>query len=222
MLKRLSWRALIAIFVIAAVVMLFAIHRGWLSIPNNICKQDAETSQEVCTTHDPALVILFQGFKILQEGSETIIALGTLALAFFTFTLWRATNSMLVSAREDGERMERSIAEAANAAAAMKSAAKSMDINTDQIIRSLRHQETFGKSQLRAYISVLIGEALYQNDDIRFETSPVIMNTGHSPAKNLIFKISAATLPVPLPKNFKLYLPRIQRGSNLLGPQQTS
>ncbi len=195
---------------------------GWLSIHNEICEKNSNTGQEICAAYNSFLFILLQGFEIVQESSETIIAFGTLALAFFTFTLWRATNSMLVSAREDGARMERSIDEASRAAIAMQSVAKSMEINAAEIVRSVKHQETFGQAQLRAYISVLIGGARYQDDTIRFEASPIIINTGHSPAKNLRYRISADILPVPLPADFKFPLPKDSRGSNLLGPQQTS
>lgn len=84
-------------------------------------------------------------------------------------------------------------------------------------------QQLFGQTQLRAYVSVLLGPALYQvrGANLRFETSPTLTNTGHTPARNIRWRIQSAILPNPLPDDFRFPIPKHQAGSSLLPPQQS-
>jgi hypothetical protein len=55
---------------------------------------------------------------------------------------------------------------------------------------------------------------------LRFEASPILVNRGATPARNLKFRISARVLPSELPADFKFPLPKRAQGSNILGPHQ--
>ncbi len=82
--------------------------------------------------------------------------------------------------------------------------------------------------QLRAYVSVSIGPAIYQErraqdvgGDLMFEARPLLINTGQTPAKNLRFKARAAILPVPLPQGHHLPDGFDENvGESILTPQQ--
>jgi hypothetical protein len=119
----------------------------------------------------------------------------------------------------------------AESAAAMRSVAASMATNVAQIIQSVeiskqvaRSQRLFGQTQLRAYVSVLIGGATYQerSRNWKFDARPTLSNTGHTPARNLRWRARAAILPVPLPDDFKFPIPAHGAGGALLTPQQTA
>jgi hypothetical protein len=202
--------------------LLFAVHLGWIPAPHEICERNANTHQNTCSSHDPAFVVVLEGFKILQQGSEAIIALGTLALAIFTFTLWRATDRLLTSAKEDGARMERSITEAAKAASAMEGVATAMENNAKNTETVVSQQRRFGEMQMRAYLSVLIGSATYQERERnwKFEARPLLKNTGNTTARKIKWRIGAAILPIPLPDDFKFPLPPALKGSSIMGAFQ--
>jgi hypothetical protein len=77
--------------------------------------------------------------------------------------------------------------------------------------------------QLRAYISVTVGGALFQEGpkNLKFEARPQIINTGRTPAHHVRSIIRAAILPFPLPPDFEFPLPEEFSGGAVLGPQQT-
>lgn len=66
------------------------------------------------------------------------------------------------------------------------------------------------KRQLRAYLAVIIGGAIHQErrekpkSDLMFEASPLLVNTGQTPAHKIRFKARAAIYPIPLPKDLNL------------------
>jgi len=76
--------------------------------------------------------------------------------------------------------------------------------------QTILSSEDSSKRELRAYLAVAIGEALYQErrvrplSDLRFEARPLLINTGRTPAHKIKFKARAAILPVPLPANTNL------------------
>ncbi len=86
------------------------------------------------------------------------------------------------------------------------------------------------KRELRAYLTVAIGTAVFQQrrdenkgGDLKFESDPLLVNTGLTPARNITFKARAAIMPIPLPK--EIYLPDAPDegiGGNILGPQQNA
>jgi hypothetical protein len=162
-----------------------------------------------------------------------LLVVATVGLWFFTALMWKATKRAVddasANSARQGREMQSSIAEAARAASAMEGVAESMGVNATQIVESVnlsrgiaKHQEMFGKAQMRAYISVLIGGARYQQGALKFEASPMIVNNGATPARNLRYRIRAKILSVPLPDDFRFSLPSHaeNRSNNILGPQQ--
>jgi hypothetical protein len=94
---------------------------------------------------------------------------------------------------------------------------------------SLKLSRDTAKRQLRAYLSVVIGEAIYQEkrkaplDALKFEARPLLLNTGQTPAHKISFKARAAIFPVPLPD--EINLPETHdliEGEGLLGPNQSA
>lgn len=84
------------------------------------------------------------------------------------------------------------------------------------------------KRELRAYLTVIIGQATYQErrkpedgGDLRFEACPVVVNKGQTPARKIKVKTRAAIFPVPLPR--ETHLPEgydEDTGESILGPGQ--
>jgi hypothetical protein len=113
----------------------------------------------------------------------------------------------------------------------MGSVAKSMATNVDQIVETVRinreiaaRQKTLGEAQLRAYVSVNVGGAFYQDSNFVFEANPILHNIGGTPAHRVRWRIAADVLPVPLPEDFGFPLPERPKKlgrSLLLAPQQT-
>jgi hypothetical protein len=90
--------------------------------------------------------------------------------------------------------------------------------------------EDASKRQLRAYLTVIIGEAIYQErrseedgGDLMFECRPLLINTGQTPARKIIFKVRAAVMAFPLPKEIHLPdAPDEGIGESILGPKQNA
>jgi hypothetical protein len=114
--------------------------------------------------------------------ATAILATITGALARYTYKLYRATVNLSsdakLSAEQQTQRMERSIKEAARAATAMEGVATATTENTALMPTLLR-------KQMRAYLSVDIGGATYQDANLRFAAAPVITNNGLTPARNV-------------------------------------
>jgi hypothetical protein len=90
-------------------------------------------------------------------------------------------------------------------------------------------KDTAGR-QLRAYLTVIIGPATFQErrakddgGDLKFGCDPILLNTGLTPARTIHFKTRAAILPCPLPK--ETHLPEGMDegiGDSILGAQQNA
>jgi len=115
-------------------------------------------------------------------------------------------------------------------AKAMRDVATAMTTNVQQIIESVavsrrvaNSQRLFGEAQLRAYVSVLIGIARYQNSltGLWFETQPFMRNTGSTTARNLRWRVACDVLPNPLPPDFRFPIPAHKEGSSLLPAGET-
>ena len=80
------------------------------------------------------------------------------------------------------------------------------------------------EKQLRAYLTVIIGSATYQETgkDVRFAGIPRLVNNGNTPAHKVSYRIKSSILPVPLPNDFDFPLPNEVVGGAMLGPNQIS
>ena len=98
-------------------------------------------------------------------------------------------------------------------ARAAKATEASVEISKDHAMR-----------ELRAYLAVVIGDAVYQERDknLLFEGRPLLINSGRTPAHKIRFKARAAILPVPLPKETDLpETGDLGIGETILSVQQT-
>jgi hypothetical protein len=96
--------------------------------------------------------------------------------------------------------------------------------------QSVFASDEVSKRELRAYLTVVVGGAIFQQrrdedkgGDLKFESDPLIANTGRTPARNVTFKARSAILPIPLPQGINLPdAPDEGIGGNILGPQQNA
>jgi hypothetical protein len=132
------------------------------------------------------------GFAILYDYRDAITVLATALIAFFTWTLYRATDRLWDAATEQGNDMKNSIAEANRSANAME--------RSGHIAQgTLEHARVRSAQQMRAYVSVDIGTATYQDTKLRFASGPTITNTGYTPARNVSYQVMAEILDADLP-----------------------
>lgn len=133
-------------------------------------------------------------------GVTLVLACITAALAWFTAQLYRATVKLSTDAdrvgREQGDRMEKSIDEASRSAAAIEDLAVATKKNAELMYGAL-------SKQMRAYLAVQTGLATYQDENLRFEYDPVILNSGLTPAYNVSYKITTDVLPRDLPADYE-------------------
>lgn len=164
----------------------------------------------------PVLSVLIETFDtiecIIDRHEKLLTILSTIAIAFFTATLWRSTSALESSATQQGNDMRDSIREAGRSATAMEKVATAT-INNANLMQSILHQ------QMRAYISVIIGGAIFQerSKNLRFAGKPRIVNTGHTPAHKVGFKIRAGIFSNPLPIDFDFKLPDEIIGAHVIG-----
>ena len=86
------------------------------------------------------------------------------------------------------------------------------------------------KRELRAYLTVIIGGATFQErrqeskgGDLKFEGKPILVNTGKTPARKITFKARAAIMPIPLTPGIHLPdTPDEGVGDSILGPHQSA
>jgi hypothetical protein len=106
--------------------------------------------------------------------------------------------------------MERHIGEAARSARAMEKIAEVIQGGNVAIIR--------------AYLSVIIGIAIFQEqqDGIKFEAKPSLVNTGSTPARNVKIRIAAEIVPYAQAETFPYPLPQeIAKAPAVASPHQT-
>jgi hypothetical protein len=124
--------------------------------------------------------------------SLVFIALGQLSVYLWQAVMLRKT---VQSSVEQGRAMESHIAEAARSADAM-----------EKIVDTI---ESGNKAIMRAYLTVNIGGATYQErrqpgqTDLKFEAKPQVVNTGNTQARKVQIRKRAAILPSPVPDNFE-------------------
>jgi hypothetical protein len=123
-----------------------------------------------------------------HASNEKAITIATIVLAFFTIALWVA-NVRLIGATKRASAQQaldtqRAIGETKRSADAIQSMADATKSNAANM------QSMFAK-QMRAYVTVDVGRAIYQDATLRFEAIPIITNNGLTPATNVCFKILA-------------------------------
>jgi hypothetical protein len=151
-------------------------------------------------------------------------AVGFLQLVVFGYQAiqLRRTVNAAIGQSED---MKRSIAEASRSASAMEQVAAHIETSAKAAIDSVAALRERTAQQMRAYLTVVVGAALYQDrhKGIRFEGKPMLINTGHTPAHKVRYRAKGAIFPIPLPAGFVFPpLPILEVGAAVLGPQQNA
>ncbi len=114
------------------------------------------------------------------------------------------------SAGEQSNAMERHIDEASRSAAAMENVATVIQTGNAAIIR--------------AYLSVVIGAAVYQDrqEGLKFEGRPSLVNTGSTPARNIHIRIAAEIIAAADAERFPYAVPEeIAKAPGVAAPHQT-
>jgi hypothetical protein len=136
----------------------------------------------------------------LTARSTLGLAIVTSILAFFTYRLWDANKTLIMSAENTAGRqsreMQASIAEANRAATAMENVANATRADAT-LMQDILHK------QMRAYVAVNIGAATYQDENLKYASNPMILNTGFTPAKNVSSRVTAAILDTKLAADYK-------------------
>jgi Sec-independent protein translocase protein TatA len=207
----------------------------------------ATNSDQRGTEQSPLVIKLLPTERTKQESEEDaqdrhekassdwwIVCLtGVLALVAFLQLLVfgyqaKKLRETVESAKDQSSAMERHISEAARSAAAMEGVAKSLEITAEasrQAAIASQQSITNLRQQMRAWLTVIIGNGIPQQRDknLRFEASPLIFNSGLTPARNVRHRIKSGIFSIPLPDNFdQSVTAEKEAGGNLIGAHQSA
>ena len=85
-----------------------------------------------------------------------------------------------------------------------------------------QEQSRTTRRQLRAYLSVVVGTAVYQDDRNRFEAKPFILNNGQTPAYNVRYRIKAEILGDTVAQDYTFTEPPdVPKSQSSIGPHET-
>jgi hypothetical protein len=144
-----------------------------------------------------------------------------LQLAVFAYQALKLRQTVDAAARQSQD-MQNSIRESARAATAIEALGANVAASARAAAESVAVLKERTALQMRAYLSVEVGEATYQERDkaYRFEARPFIVNSGNTPAHKVRFWAKAAILPVPLPAGHELPDGGPFGGEAVVGPRQ--
>jgi hypothetical protein len=120
-----------------------------------------------------------------------------------------------ISDRQERD-MRASITEAGRAAGAMEKVARPLAetaasaLENTAIVKEMsERQARLASMQLRAYVSVLVGNCIPQDRTTgwRYEVRMIVTNTGHTPAHAVTVTARLEILPFPLPDDIDLNVP---------------
>lgn len=161
-----------------------------------------------------------------KATEDSHMTLATIWLAIFTFFLmlftgymWQATVALGREAKATSDRqaqeMQSSLTIARQSAVAMTDVAEATR-NNALLMQDVMHK------QMRAYLVADIGGGTYQDSKLNFGASPVLLNTGFTPAKNVSYKIDAGVLDLNGDIKTKLDdIGAINKYDAALSPRQT-
>lgn len=161
--------------------------------------------------------------KLPTVKDQPLVYIGIAQTIIFAFQLFvfsrqaKRLRQTVEGAKEQSGEMKR-------AADAMQISSKAATIASQAAAESVIAVRERTAQQMRAYLCVNNYIAVYQEREkgIRFESKPMLLNTGHTPAYNVTYKAKADILPYPLPKDFSLPSLDDRTGytAGVLGPQQ--
>jgi hypothetical protein len=166
-------------------------------------------------------LVEFTGWLVV--ATLILAAVGLFQLFVFGWQA-RYLRETVQAAGEQSKAMERTIEEAGRSASAMEKVAIHIETSAQAATDSVAALKERTAQQMRAYLTVNIGGAIYQERprNLKFEAKPLLINTGHTPAHKVSYIAKAAILPVPLPEDFSFPLSEDFIGASVLGPQQSA
>jgi hypothetical protein len=112
------WPYWVGLLVSICIIVLTGWWSGAIPAHAEYCYESGETHQEHCATYHVALIALWQVGKALDRAAAGIAALAAVAIAWFTWTLYRATNKLweagerqLAIAKQSADTADRSLRE---------------------------------------------------------------------------------------------------------------
>ena len=179
-------------------------------------KTDVEASQEAKERDQKAST---DWWLIIIGLGQLVVFIGQLFVFGYQAKKLRET---VIAAADQSSKMERSIAEATRTAVAIENVANATTASAKSATESVVAVRERTAMQMRAYLTVVVGGGAYQEGEknIRFAAKPLLVNTGHTPARKVGYRAKAAILPAPLPEDFHFTLPEAQVGASVLGPGQ--
>lgn len=147
-------------------------------------------------------------------------------LALFTGLLFGATYLMVKRGKADSERQSRemkdSISAAVRSAEAMEKVAANSYKGSEAAIESVNALKERTARQMRAYLVVNVNSGLFQDrqNNIPFGVTPILINTGQTPAHNVRYTARCGILSLPLPDDYDFPLPDPHNEGAILGPHQ--
>ena len=124
----------------------------------------------------------------LRDLTGVLAAIGIFQLIVFGYQAWKLRQTVEVADAQAID-TQRSIVEAGRAATAMENVAAATKRNTELLEPMLR-------KQMRAYIAIDTGGGTFQDANNRFAGTPVMNNTGLTPARNVSYSVNAAILTI--------------------------
>jgi hypothetical protein len=183
---------------------LAALHFGIVQGDSQICREGEYTHHKQCSALDPALVFLWQIFKLLDDWGAAVAALAGIAVAVFTWTLWQSTEKLWAEAREQRRDARRGTYAALVAARAARA--------------SVTHAKESAAAELRAYLTVDEGKLFNVGTDEPWYAVVKIRNGGSTPAKKVRISCSIEGDDFPIQKEM-LPIPEGEgEGWGILGP----
>lgn len=200
------------------------------------CEQDAEIDARAAATSDTALYIA------LGQLVASLLGLGGVGYTvFYARQAWKEAERSANAAQEalddtrsetaeQAARFESQLKVAADAAtasaqgaAAMERVAEAMNRSATTVEENLKMLKERTAQQMRAYVTVLVGEAVYQERDkgLRFQGYPHFLNTGATPAHKLQYQSSAAIVAQDEIDSFEYVISGKVNGGATLNSQQS-
>lgn len=185
--------------------------------------QQPAQQEQTGTLESPLVIKVLPSAKSAQESEEEIqdrkqkaatdrnlvratwVLAGIGILQLFVFGAQAFMLKQTVDASADqGTAMREHIDEARRSATAM-----------EDVVATI---EAGNKAVMRAYLTAIIGDALYQErrpgqSDLKFEGRPNLINTGNTQARKVRIRINAGILPNPIPNDFGFPLPEEDRNT---------
>lgn len=171
---------------------------------------------------DPSDSWVIRALKFFDRHNGAFNAFAAIAVAFFTWRLWRLSVKEIDALGQQSADVERSIAQAARAATAMEGVAASMGISATAAQESVIALKERTAQQMRAYLTVLVGNATFQEraKGYLFEGRPMMLNTGATPAHRVRFRAHATIMTLPIAEDFSFPLHGAEDGGATLNAHQ--